>query len=399
MKRSPASPKKTIRSVCALLISLIIHFVCLGFLFLWINSIRDIPRRELFSLNLVELPAPPPVTIPQKIEPEEEAKIPEKPPRRKVRRIRKQTRSEEPRGRLAALQVLQKATRSEPDPIEQHQEERPQNQEVNEKLPEKIPDIFSTEKIARSHVIKGIVEQSDEDLIQEYVRAVVKSPSKAEERINDQPLFPLLTPDEDGNYTWDRHGLHAKIRPDGTVEFRLRYGLSINGIGVGEPMCKGPATDPDDCQLGQTVPALPGITPSLDSTDLLYMAHGDDPRAAWKRWFFKQTREFRDELAQKFQKKLLVSSPDRMRANIRRIWSDGSATMAHKRRLLFELWDECADSEAGQKVRGQLIHFIRQKFPPESPEAFTPQELGAFNASRLSKQSFSPYKTGKRASR
>ena len=69
--------------------------------------------------------------------------------------------------------------------------------------------------------------------------------------------------------------------------------------------------------------------------------------------------------------------------------------------MLFQLWDECEEprnelddrpeAKAGQRVRGHIIRFVRERLPAGSPEAFGLEELRRLNASRSSTKSFAPY--------
>jgi hypothetical protein len=85
--------------------------------------------------------------------------------------------------------------------------------------------------------------------------------------------------------------------------------------------------------------------------------------------------------------------PRRLRA----IWRASRWTHAHRRRLLFDLWDECAETgpddvlATARTVRATIVAFIHRNLPAGSPHAYPPAELAALNKNRLSHQRFDPY--------
>ena len=89
-------------------------------------------------------------------------------------------------------------------------------------------------------------------------------------------------------------------------------------------------------------------------------------------------------------------SQDRTPAILEHIWrAPGDAR--RKRRLLFTLWDECAEAGASdvvttaRAVRGAILAFIRRRLPRGSRAAYSDAELDALNAARTSRERFDPY--------
>ena len=83
---------------------------------------------------------------------------------------------------------------------------------------------------------------------------------------------------------------------------------------------------------------------------------------------------------------------------LEKMWRDDTRSLADRRRLLFERWDECVDaredSEAarvGAQARATVLSFIRTRLPAGSPDAYTQAELVALNARRVSRVPFAPY--------
>jgi hypothetical protein len=102
-----------------------------------------------------------------------------------------------------------------------------------------------------------------------------------------------------------------------------------------------------------------------------------------------------------YQKHTLARSKLRAGRHLERLWSDDSRDHATKRRIIFQLWDECEEldgesdvrelAKAGERSRSHIIRFIRKNLPAGSPRAFTTDELDRLNASRESRQLFAPY--------
>ena len=71
-----------------------------------------------------------------------------------------------------------------------------------------------------------------------------------------------------------------------------------------------------------------------------------------------------------------------------------SQPVRQKRKVLFELWDDCAEG-ASEKLatagRSAILGFIRTQFPPGSDYAYTHEELCELNQNRSSRELFDPY--------
>jgi hypothetical protein len=82
------------------------------------------------------------------------------------------------------------------------------------------------------------------------------------------------------------------------------------------------------------------------------------------------------------------------------IWTAPRWSQTLKRRVLFELWDECAEDErdgnslvvsGATEARGTIVEFIRLNLPEGSRDGFSREELAALNARRGSRRPFAPY--------
>lgn len=238
--------------------------------------------------------------------------------------------------------------------------------------------------------------------------------------LNDESPTPRLREDDDGNLVWAHGGLLAKIHPDGSVVFDYRHGAKIEGFEPGEddvvdlhgripgvPMTSfraplecssagggGPPTD--SAGLGATV------RPNFDLNDLALSAVGDDPLAAQKRWFLRQTEELRDDLSAKAHARAVGLAPAAARRRAAEILGDRTTPAAQRRRLLFELWDESEEPSsdddqrpealAGARARAEIESAIREQLPEGSAEAYGAAELARLNERRASRRPFAPYR-------
>jgi hypothetical protein len=135
---------------------------------------------------------------------------------------------------------------------------------------------------------------------------------------------------------------------------------------------------------------------SFDLTDSIMRQSGEEPYSARKMAFLDRTRAERMQIAARENSQRLRDALHSTRADLARLWR-GRGSAAHKRRLLFLLWDECAESgsdevvHAARAVRGQIVAFVRRHLPAGSQLAYTEAELARHNARRTSRERFDPY--------
>ena len=159
------------------------------------------------------------------------------------------------------------------------------------------------------------------------------------------------------------------------------------GPGIGHA-----AESNDNTGGGSVIPILGG---HLDVTDWLMRRHKMDPYASRKLKILDATRDERVARGDAHKTEQLAQAGEYMRKNLATLYT-ANGTPAEKREALFELWDECAEGdgplgEAGQRARMEVIGWIAVHIPKGKPDAFTDDELAAFNARRSSKQRFAPY--------
>ncbi len=79
------------------------------------------------------------------------------------------------------------------------------------------------------------------------------------------------------------------------------------------------------------------------------------------------------------------------------IWLYEEWPIQLRKRILFELWDECAESgddelvEGGRQARAIITTFVNRYVPNDGQTAYTEQELRALNNERTSAETFAPY--------
>jgi hypothetical protein len=143
------------------------------------------------------------------------------------------------------------------------------------------------------------------------------------------------------------------------------------------------------------------LTGRLDITSWLGHRHGIDVYASRKLKLLDDTRDERAERGARYRAEQLDHSAVLMRENL-----DGlTAAIAHAGGIakldtrslaelhaaVFELWDECSETDAGERARIQVIGWIAAHLAAGAPGAFAPAETAAFDAKRTSTPHFVPY--------
>ena len=207
----------------------------------------------------------------------------------------------------------------------------------------------------------------------------------------------------DGSYLYvdPYRRFSAEFNPDGTVQFADRWRRpdstkSQRGSFGGPP-------------VGLFTPMGMSVT---GPAEWVMALQGIDRNARAKAELLARTREIRIALAVSFTKELLAVRLGQLEGELAGIWSLPSLSVAQRRALLFQRWDECDESfavEAGEvpeealseidrtrletadKARRQIEAFIRATLPRGRKDAYTDEELRALNRRRQSRQPFAPY--------
>lgn len=159
--------------------------------------------------------------------------------------------------------------------------------------------------------------------------------------------------------------------------------------------CKARTSDKDDKpESGGTVPIIGG---TFDVTDAIMRAAGQDPYAAAKLAMLDRTRAAREEMAKTHQREQLRKSAQAMRSHLARLLATKDLSDDARRDQAFALWDACIETgsavevEAGAAARAQVVAWIRMHASAGTAAGYTPTQLDAYNARRVSKARFAPY--------
>ncbi|MCC7384502.1 MAG: hypothetical protein IT384_21825 [Deltaproteobacteria bacterium] len=197
-----------------------------------------------------------------------------------------------------------------------------------------------------------------------------EAPALNAPRIARGPSGPALAPSGGGTYHYRERGFTADIARDGTVSFDNNSNVAVGG----------------------------GALLSFDLTEVVMAAAGEDPFTADKLRFLEETRALRLEMCDRARAEALKESIVDLGHRLRRIWSRSDLPAAERRRLLFDLWDECGETEPGDATaqaaamaRTTILAFVRRQLPPGSADAYRPEELLALNERRVSRERFAPY--------
>jgi hypothetical protein len=110
----------------------------------------------------------------------------------------------------------------------------------------------------------------------------------------------------------------------------------------------------------------------------------------------EKTFDERVQIGTRYRADELEKSDKKMFRNLEELWAK-KISVEKKKELIFELWDECAESggeqlvKGGTKAREALMRWVGVHLPEDSEDAFTEDELERFNARRDSKATFAPY--------
>jgi len=178
---------------------------------------------------------------------------------------------------------------------------------------------------------------------------------------------PELRRGTDGVYRWEGPLVSARIQPDGRVVFDDRPGMQMEADGQ-------------------------SVGGRFDITDAITRSQGQDPYAAEKRWFLRETEELRDGLSAESQERRIAGAERELRGRLRALWGNPSMPAATRRRQIFRLWDGLAEDEVGRRARAAVERFVRRALPADSADAFTTAELAELNGGRRSEARFTPYR-------
>lgn len=172
---------------------------------------------------------------------------------------------------------------------------------------------------------------------------------------------------------------HAEIKSDGKIEFRDKPNLQIEGVKISETY------------------GIPVLAGRFDVTDAVMASLGETLYPYRKMKLMDESREARSEMAAESKTQDLRQALKNYKKHMRWVWNHPDLSVRMRRKALFLLWDECAEtgSEAvvasAKSIRAMTLTFIRTHLPQSSELAYTDEELQEYNRSRRSSAAFSPY--------
>jgi hypothetical protein len=194
----------------------------------------------------------------------------------------------------------------------------------------------------------------------------------------------------------DRHGrVSIEDKPNFNAHFALPsrrdLGEHLEGW-YANPY--GHATRDERAVETRTVKIVGG---GFDMTDWAMRESGQDPYYYRKHAYLERTREERAGIAKTEERENLRDSLAWLSDFVRRIWEYDAWSAEKRRRVLFDLWDECAERgskavvDTADSARATIIAFIRRELPEGADDAYTADELRDLNANRTSRLRFTPY--------
>lgn len=172
---------------------------------------------------------------------------------------------------------------------------------------------------------------------------------------------------------------HAEIKSDGKIEFRDKPNLQIEGVKISETY------------------GIPVLAGRFDVTDAVMASLGETLYPYRKMKLMDESREARSEMAAESKTQDLQQALKNYKKHMRWVWNHPDLSVRMRRKALFLLWDECAEtgSEAvvasAKSIRAMTLAFVRKHLPQSSELAYTDEELQEYNRSRRSSAAFSPY--------
>lgn len=174
---------------------------------------------------------------------------------------------------------------------------------------------------------------------------------------------------KDGTLEFRATGFYAYIRPDGSLRFSDRR-VSWDGRNLGI---------------------------RFDITDAVMRRLGDDPYRYRKLKFERETRRLRASLRADWKHRVEVSYFRQLPGRLLGLWRRTDLSPAQRRKILFQLWEECLEPDAtrpgrkAQRARGMILAFIRKHLPRGSAHAYTVAELAIYLKRRQGRPAFDPY--------
>jgi hypothetical protein len=180
----------------------------------------------------------------------------------------------------------------------------------------------------------------------------------------------------DGSYSYDETGFSAHVDGEGRVRIKDKSGVQAHVL---------------------ITPLFLAVYGTFDATDILMRWVGEDPYQYQKMMFLERTFEERARMRERYARKNMKRAIRELPDYLSRIWSYDPWPPDLRRRVLFALWDECAEEgnslmvAGGAQARAVIEDFVRENLGPGSPDAFRAEEIARLNELRTSSAAFAPY--------
>jgi hypothetical protein len=206
------------------------------------------------------------------------------------------------------------------------------------------------------------------------------APGVAGEGVDGSSRDTALRRRSDRSYEYESDAFTAIIEKDGRVRFEDRLGETTLGPTLGYD------SDTKDVRIGVTV------TSNFDLDDFVekvLLERTLYPHA--KARFIEQTRALRNELAARYDREGAARADMTVHREFLRVLRDDALHPREKRAVIFALWNDCAEDDAGAQAQHAIERFIREHMPQGSGLGYPAEELLAFNAQRAGARAFAPY--------
>lgn len=219
-------------------------------------------------------------------------------------------------------------------------------------------------------------------LSQVLPEALAAPPSPVESGALGETPSRELVDNLDGSYSYDETGFSAHVDAEGRVTLRDKPSIRAKLI---------------------ITPLFLVVAGTFDATDMLMRWLGQDPYRYQKMMFLERTFEERARMRARHTRVTMERAIRELPAYLDRIWTYDRWPPELRRRVLFALWDECAEDgnslmvAGGAHARAVIEAYIRSNLGPGSPGAFDREEMARLNEMRTSRARFAPYE-GSRSS-
>lgn len=391
-----------------------ISAICHGVAFTGLALVESPPRPPVDSIELIEIAVEP--TAPKEPAPTE--KLPSVEPVEAPDVAAPNEPTQPVRPVVPAVTTVRKrAARVAPKPATAASEPAPNVTDPAPTVTDPRPTSSSLLSMRRTPAERRAPTRAGDplNLSPAHVAAAVTGPAPARDtrsplELPDAPRIPgprvarvdgPMIPDGNGTFRYDHPGFTAQVARDGRVELKDKPSA--------QPYFEGPclncvkrdlakySDDPTKGEFINLMALLPKVGIRFDITDYVMRKIGDDPYNPAKAKFLDETREQREKMWHAESKERLREALQMLPAQLAEIWSHEAWSASERRQVLFDLWDECAETGSpervrlGRQIRVSIIAFIRKRLPAGSEDEYPEAELQALNKRRTSKAKFLPY--------